>query len=304
MQLKITYVVIDFVYHKLMIDSPQSSSAASAGADPRQGVESIETGGRLLHVLAGAAGPMMLRDLAAAAGMAPAKAHRYLVSLTRLGLVEQQAGNGRYDIGPFAIQLGLAGLGRLDPLRVATEELEHLRDQLGHTVALAVAGNHGPTIVRWLDSGAPVSAALRTGAVMPLTRSATGRAFLAFAPAGSFDSLLNQELVDNRQRGLQPSDRPAVQIIIDEARAHGLGRVQGELSEAVHSVSVPVFDAEGRLQLAVTALGYRGSFDADWEGEPAQRIKACARAIGQRLGVAADGWARPGSDVVDRDIHS
>jgi len=41
-------------------------------------VQSIETGGRLLSVLAAQAESMMLRDLAAAAGLAPAQAHAYL----------------------------------------------------------------------------------------------------------------------------------------------------------------------------------------------------------------------------------
>jgi DNA-binding IclR family transcriptional regulator len=50
----------------------------------------------------------MLRDLAADTGMSAAKAHRYLVSYQRLGLVLQDAGTTRYDLGPAALNLGLA----------------------------------------------------------------------------------------------------------------------------------------------------------------------------------------------------
>jgi hypothetical protein len=59
----------------------------------------------------------MLKDLAAAAGMSAAKAHRYLVSFQRLGLVTQDPRSTRYDLGPAALQLGLAALARLDPVR-------------------------------------------------------------------------------------------------------------------------------------------------------------------------------------------
>jgi hypothetical protein len=56
----------------------------SAGDAPaRTGIQSIEVGFRLLDVLARTSGPMMLRDLARAAPMNPAKAHRYLVSFAR-----------------------------------------------------------------------------------------------------------------------------------------------------------------------------------------------------------------------------
>ena len=51
--------------------------------------------------------------------------------------------------------------------------LAELREETGQTVALAVWANHGATIVRWLGADTPVSASLRVGAVMPLTRSAS-----------------------------------------------------------------------------------------------------------------------------------
>uniref|UniRef100_UPI00201689B3 helix-turn-helix domain-containing protein n=1 Tax=Pandoraea sp. PE-S2R-1 TaxID=1986994 RepID=UPI00201689B3 len=43
----------------------------------RSGIQSIEVGFRLIEVLTEASNAMMLRDLAHAAGMNPAKAHRY-----------------------------------------------------------------------------------------------------------------------------------------------------------------------------------------------------------------------------------
>jgi DNA-binding IclR family transcriptional regulator len=89
----------------------------------------------------------MLKDLAGAAGMSAAKAHRYLVSFQRLDLVVQDA-RGRYDLGPAALHLGLA-LQRLDPVRLARERLPALQAQIPHTLALAVWGNRGPTLVHW-----------------------------------------------------------------------------------------------------------------------------------------------------------
>ena len=137
--------------------------------EDQQGIQSIEVGARLLEALARSRGSMMLRDLAAAADMAPAKAHRYLVSFGRMGLVEQHPETGRYDLGAFALHLGLSALGRLEPLELATPLLESLGDEIGQTVAAAVWGTHGATIVRWRGSEAPVTASLRVGSVMPLS---------------------------------------------------------------------------------------------------------------------------------------
>jgi len=94
----------------------------------QRGIGSVEVGGQLLRVLTVADGPMMLRDLAASAGMTAAKAHPYMVSYMRLGLVEQDRASGRYELGPLALQMGLASMRRLNPVRVATEAIAELVD--------------------------------------------------------------------------------------------------------------------------------------------------------------------------------
>jgi hypothetical protein len=42
-----------------------------------------------------------------------------MVSFLRIGIVEQDASGGRYDLGAYALELGLSGLGRLDPVRLS-----------------------------------------------------------------------------------------------------------------------------------------------------------------------------------------
>src|SRR4029079_4027580 len=102
----------------------------------QRGIGSVEVGGALLRVLTEAEGPMMLRDLAASAGMTAAKAHPYMVSFMRLGLVEQDGASGRYELGPLALQMGLASMRRLNPVRIATEAIVELVLRTNKTVAL------------------------------------------------------------------------------------------------------------------------------------------------------------------------
>src|SRR6185437_3015681 len=71
------------------LDMPQTDddSIETGEEKLRSGIQSIEVGFRLLDVLTREPRAMMLRDLAQRAGMSPAKAHRYLVSFLRLGVV-------------------------------------------------------------------------------------------------------------------------------------------------------------------------------------------------------------------------
>src|SRR3546814_14364136 len=107
--------------------------------------------------------------------MTAAKAHPYLVSFTRVGLVQQDDSTGQYELGPFALQMGLVSLQRLDPVRVALPHLNQLAGQIGHTLALAVLGSHGPTMIHISKACYPVNVNIRNGTVMYMMHTATGR---------------------------------------------------------------------------------------------------------------------------------
>src|SRR5262249_29743812 len=112
----------------------------------QQGIQSVEVGNVLLSVLAEASQPLALKDLAASARMSAPKAHRYLVSYVRLGLVEQEADTGRYCLGGFALRLGLAALGRLDPVTAAARVMRDLAEEVDQTVAGVIGADAGPPL--------------------------------------------------------------------------------------------------------------------------------------------------------------
>jgi DNA-binding IclR family transcriptional regulator len=248
----------------------------------QHGIQSIEVGARLLQALAKARQPQMLRDLAATADMPAAKAHRYLVSLGRMGLIEQQPETGLYDLGAFALDLGLSALARLDPVAIASASLVDLSRETGQTVALAVWANQGPTIVRWIGADTPVAASLRVGSVMPLTRSATGGAFLAFLPRETTLPWLRQELADNARRGLAPSIREQVEIVIAQTRRQGFARTS-DFIPGIGGMAAPIFDHSATMVLALVALGYSKPFDTGFK-IISTAVMRTAAALSRRLG--------------------
>src|SRR3569833_3637932 len=146
----------------------------------RAGIQSVEVGFALLQALGDGDGPLMLRDLAKAAGMSAAKAHRYLVSFQRLQLVVQDAASTRYALGPAALKLGLASLERLDAEKLARERVARLMEEIGHTLALAVWGNRGPAIVHWEESPSAQTVFLCLGVVLFLLLLVLGCCFVVF----------------------------------------------------------------------------------------------------------------------------
>ncbi len=264
--------------------SPAQRPLATASKS-QAGIQSVEVGFALLEALSSANRAMMLRDLAQEAGMSPAKAHRYLVSYQRLGLVAQDGGN-RYDLGPAALKLGLASLERLDAVALARSHMDALMDAIGHTVAIAVWGNHGPVIVHWQEPARTVTVNLRLGDVMPLLGSATGRCFAAFAPPALVQPLLKVELaqVGKLHRPGMPRNASEAQAILNETRIQGLARVVDTLLPGISGLAAPVWDAGERICLALVSLGSSASFDADFAGSAASALRQCSMQLSAQLG--------------------
>jgi len=285
-----------------MNEQPDGKAAmATVDTDRAQrGIQSIEVGGQLLRALVHHGRPMALKDLAREADMTAAKAHPYMVSFGRLGLIEQDRASGHYLLGPLALQLGLISLQQADPVHIATALIGQLAQQIGHTVALAVWGARGATIVRTAESPSPVHVNMRHGTVFSLTNTASGRVFAAYLDP----AVVRAQLEDERQRQKQrkgaaepapPAGMPPVQPLpswsdferqCQEVRDHGISRSDGEVIEGVSAMAAPVFDHTGAIVLAVTAIGPAGIFHTAWDGEIARALKACAGTVSQRLGAS------------------
>jgi len=282
-------------------EAAPSAAAEPDGADARAGIQSVEVGFELLKALAEAPGALMLRDLAAAAGMSAAKAHRYLVSFQRMGLVAQDPQSTRYDLGPAALRLGLASLARLDAVKLARERIVGLLGETGHTLAIAVWGNQGPTMVHWAEAPQAVPVTLRLGDVMPLLTSATGRCFAAFMGQEGRDAqqlmpMMKEELARLKRlpaNGTALQDVPQtwarVEALLQETRERGLARVVHSLLPGVAGFCAPVWDAQGRLALGLVVLGSVSTLDTDWDGHPARALRRCALQLSSDLGYRAGG---------------
>lgn len=265
-------------------------AVADTERSERRGIQSIEVGGALLQALVRSGKPMILKELAREAGMPPAKAHPYLVSFGKLGLIEQNPLTGRYGLGPFALQVGLTALHGLDPLKAAIPEVARLADDIELNVAIAVWGNLGPTIVHIEECSKQIHVNMRPGTVMtPLLLSATGRVFAAFLPERIVAPILAGETAAEPASAtdLTATSPEAAEQLLQEVRRYRLARALGNPIPGINAFSAPVFNDVGQLTLAITAMGPAGSFDTAWDGATAQRVRTCAQVVAARLGAAA-----------------
>lgn len=280
-----------------------ATTKRTTGEDERTGVQSAETGLRVLTAFIGAEPMPMLKTIAERADMHPAKVHRYLVSLCRFGFVQQDAVSGRYRLGEGALQLGYAAMNSIDVLAIARPVLQELSQVHRYSTALALWGPAGATIALQALYPAPITLSARVGSVLPLLNSSTGRTFGAWLPREVTEPLVREELNFFRQHPVAhcPRSDDEVDALFDEVRRRGLERVTGQLNPAVHAMSAPAFDGVGQISAVVSMLGPLGQFDTSWNGPIAKALRVSSAAISKSLGwsktlpESSQSWSKAGA---------
>jgi len=261
----------------------EADAAVTESSKEQHGVQSLEVGMRLLRVMTDAGHAMMLRDIAVAAEMSAPKAHRYLVSLIRAGLVEQEPDSARYNLGPFALTLGLAAVNRLDRVQLGLETLTQLRDAINETVALVIWGDRGPVIIRWERPRRPITVNVRTGSTLSLLGTSSGRVFAAWLPRDRVQPLIEREL---QQRPLPDLTTVAdVDALLAGVREQGYAFVRDtNFDRNVIGVAAPVFQFGHAITMALLVVGVEGLSDLGPDSVALRELLTSAQALSLRLG--------------------
>lgn len=276
-----------------------SKHTAKENRQSPQGIKSIEVAGSLLAALAESSGDMSLTELAGIARMPPSKARRYLLSFTRIGLVEQRFPSRRYELGPLALKLGFAAFGRLDVVRAGAGAVTELRRRTNWSVVFAVWSDDAPTVVQFEQSAEIFTLSIRVGSRLPILRSAIGRIFAAYLPAESIHHHIRKELAspELRKSATRLRTRGDVCRLLDEVRRRGVEVAKGELIAGLSALSAPVFDSKGGIVAAISIAGRQDQFDIRWDGPNAVAVKETAALISSRLGYSASHTLPPSSSA-------
>ena len=247
------------------------------------GVQSLEIGIGVLKVLVESGSALMLKEIAAAADMPASKAHRYLVSLVRSGLVQQDPENSKYDLGPLAIPLGLAAVDRLDRVKLGLNSISQLRDLTNETTALSVWGEFGPVMVRWERPHRPITVNVVTGNTVSLLAASTGRLFAAWMSPEVVRPLLERELQQGRSTEFKTLAQ--VESVLQQVRADGYSFVRdSDYSSRVLGLAAPVFNFKNNISMAVSIVGVEGISDLGPQSLALTELLRATAALSKRLG--------------------
>jgi DNA-binding IclR family transcriptional regulator len=245
---------------------------------PRRGIQSVNIGFRVLAALAAEPGAAGLGTVAQRSNLSPSQAHRYLASLIASGMAHQDPSSGRYELGPQAIQIGLAALSRTDVFAEADPAIAAFARETGRTTLIAARGPLGPTVVRWHAARVPVITSVTVGSVLSFLTSATGHVFLSFMSAEEAAGAIEIE------RGTIPH---TIDIDLSAIRSRVRGVMAAFADETVipglRAAAVPILDIQGRAALVATVLA-TSAIDRSDDKEMLERLQSVCQELTKKIG--------------------
>ncbi|ANB76972.1 IclR family transcriptional regulator [Paraburkholderia phytofirmans] len=254
--------------------------------DQRPGIQSVEIGAEILRALATFGTLVPLRSLAAKCGMPVGKVHRYLVSLTRAGLVEQDAASGYYGVGRGAIAIGLSGLWACSPVKEAARAIAQLRDATRDTTFGAIWTDMGPVVCLLEEADSPVYMNIRVGAQLAIHRSAAGRVFAAYLPEERVKRAARFQEHTLSASG-QKFTSAQLRELHGEVRANGYAAISGLSVPGINAVAAPIYDHKGKVTVVIGVLGRDNDLPLSGESAHIKSLLDCAALASERLGYDA-----------------
>ncbi len=252
-------------------------------------IQSIDRAVRVLTALQGTR-RMSLSELAARLDLAPSTTHGIVRSLVEHGMVVQERGSSRYQLGPAVLRLGNVYLDTLELRSRAIPWAEDLARRTGLAVRTGVLLIDDVVIIHHEPRPDGSRQMPEVGIVIPVHASALGKAMLAFLPEDEKRVLASGELRSMTGETITSRERLSAQL--DEVRSSGVATEQDEAVIGEGSLASPVFDSYGEAVGAIGVVVPSGDLERPEVGDI---VRDAARAVSRELGAAAWPARPPGS---------
>lgn len=222
-----------------------------------------------------------LTELARFAGFDKATTRRLLVSLAGHGLIEQDASSRQYRLGPALVRFAQIREANFPFLESARPYVLALAHETGETVHLSEFDSHFLTSSYVEESREANRVSLAVGDRLALNATASGLAYLAFAPPDYVEIYLARPM--ERFTPFTPTDPNTLRRKLDEARARGYSIGDQGHSEGVFSVAAPILGRDGFPVGALAVASPLVRIDEQAVERHGQAVVLAARNVSARL---------------------
>lgn len=222
----------------------------------------VEKVSALLRALSGHDSGATTTQLAAAAALPRATAHRLLESLAAEGIADRDLDTGRWYLGPETYVLGMAAAARYDLTEEARASVYRLAKESGESAFFSVRRSDETVVLMRADGDFPIrSYVLYERARFPLGVVSAGLAILAHLPERDAQAFFARTDL-TKQWGAQHAEAE-IRKRLAATRSTGWSLNPGHVVEGSWGMAAAVFDKAGQPNWALTLTGVEHRFRPD-----------------------------------------
>ena len=227
-----------------------------------------------------------LTDLSNELGESTATLYRVLVTLRAHDIVETDATDQTWRIGPGAFLIGSAFLRRTSLIERSRPVLRRLMEETGETANLGIENDGAVLFVSQVETHAPIRAFFPPGTKSPMHASGIGKVLLADWPARRLKTLTDIGLEGFTRHTITGTS--ALETELHAVRTGGFAIDDEERNDGMRCIAAPVRNAHGETIAGLSVSGPVSRISKSQALRFSQTVMAAARSVSISLGAPAD----------------
>jgi len=249
-------------------------------------IKSLDRAMGVFEVLSETSG-LSLSALSEETGQSPATVYRILVTLEGRGLVDFDASEQVWHIGPAAFVIGARFLRRTNLVDRARPVMRALMEETGETANLGIEKEGAVLFLGQVETSATIRAFFPPGTLSEMHASGIGKALLAHME----DRRLARVLAGvglQAFTGQTIINAAALRDDLAGIRARGYAVDNEEKTDGMRCIAAPVFDMTGEAVAGISVSGPTSRVGLDDIDRLSVPVMAAARNLTRAIGGAAD----------------
>ncbi len=222
-------------------------------------------------------------EIAKAIGVDKSTAYRIMETLKESHFVEKNNDTLKYKIGPAILNLSSHFYSSRRVVSIARQYIKRLSDIVVESVHLAVLSNNSAVIIEQLLADTRVVVNAQIGKMEPLHCSSVGKCLLAFMDDDEREDTM-KKLTFNVYTDKTIKDIERLRDETNLIRERGYAVDEGELSDDVVCVAVPVFNSNGNCLYSLGVSGTAQKMTGEHLKTVIERTVETGQSISYELG--------------------
>ena len=225
--------------------SAKQRVATGADDDPRNMVNSLAKGFRVLEAFTAERPELTLTEVATLAKLDPGTAFRMLNTLVMLGYVSRVPEGRHFRLTLKVTELGFHAIGGADLREIARPILRSLVGEVSEAASLGVLDGADIVYIDRVRAGLTrIGVDIRIGTTIPAVCSAIGQAIVAYLPTPEVKRL---RALTPRSRELPtlPMSDSEIKRDLADVREHGFALRDSYFGSGLRILAVPILDIDG-----------------------------------------------------------